>query len=286
MDIRSIHHGFMLMELLIAMVVSFVVLGAAYAVWGVHQRYYRNQQLLMEAQQDLTGALLVMEQQIRMVGYDPQESGSFGIVDVRRYDLVESNRMMDQGQPGFFYTFDRNADGVLEGGPVARNGEHPNFRIQKTPASGAIYLSYDNGGGRRPLAGHIQAMGLAYAVDVDANGQLDTWNDGPHLIWAVDSDNDNLLDSHIDADDDGCITAKDDTNGDGAIDWNDGAPLNPQVALHHIKAVRVWLLAVTSQPVKGQWDPQIYVVGDRVLDPIEDGRLRRLMETTIECRNL
>lgn len=238
------------------------------------------------AQQNLSGAVVVMEQQIRRAGYDPQESGLFGIIDIRRYDLVVSNRITDQGQPALFYTYDRNGDGVLEGGPSARNGEHPSFRIQQSVDSGAIYLSYDNGSGRRPLAGNIETMGIAYAVDEDEDGRLDTWRGGPHLIWAVDSDNDNFLDTHIDTDDDGRITENDDANGDGSIDGQDGAPLGAKVALRYIKSMRIWLLAVSSHPIRGHGDEQTYVVGDRVLAPSGDGRIRRLMETTIDCRNL
>ncbi len=283
---RSVQHGFTLVELMIGLTVAMVVLGAAYSVCTVYQRHHRRQQIAMSVQQNLTGALVVLEQQIRMAGYDPQESGSFGIVDVRRYDLVASGVVNSQGQPALFFTFDRNEDGILEGGAHARNGEHPNFRIQRTPASGAIYLSYDNGSGRRPMAGHIQAIGLAFAVDADGNGEHDTWNGGPHLIWAVDGDNDNQLDSHIDADNDGRITALDDTNGDGIINADDGAPLNPLIQLDCIKAVRVWLLAVSERPVDGYVDDQHHAVGDRVLAPVEDSRLRRIVETIIECRNL
>ncbi len=285
-SMRSIQHGFTLVELMIALAVAMVVLGSAYSASTVYQRHYRRQQIAMSVQQDLTGALVVLEQQIHMAGYDPQESGNFGIVDVRRYDLVKSGVVNSQGQPALFFTFDRNEDGILEGGSHARNDEHPNFRIQKSPVSDAIYLSYDNGSGRRPVAGHIQAIGLAYAVDADGNGEHDTWNSGPHLIWAVDSDNDNQLDSHIDADNDGRITALDDINGDGIINANDGAPLNPRIQLDCIKAVRIWLLAVSERPVDGYVDDQHHTVGDRVLAPVEDNHLRRIVETIIECRNL
>lgn len=280
------HRGFTLVELMIAMVLAMVVLGAALAVCAVYKRQFRRQQMAIAVQQSLTGAMTVMEQQIRMVGYDPQESNRFGIVDVRRYDLMDAGRVNAQGQPSLFYTLDRNADGALEGGSGARNGEHPNFRIQQKSDSNSVYLSYDNGSGRRPLAGYIKAMGLAYAVDVDGDGQLDAWNDGPHLIWAVDSDNDNLLDTHIDTDDDGVITFRDDQDGNGRIDGNDGGRLSIPVALKHIRVVRVWLMAVSDFPVKGHWDSATYAVGDRILYHPGDGRIRRLMETTIQCRNL
>lgn len=283
---RMTHRGFMLVELLVALLITTMICGVAFAVCSVYRRHYRNQQLMLNTHQNLSGAVVVMEQMIRMAGYDPMESGQFGIVDVRRYDLVDAGRVNSQGEPALFYTFDRNGDGVLEGGPRARNGEHLSFRIQQAADNGDVYLSHDNGSGRRPLAGSIAAMGLAFAVDADGDGQMDTWAGGPHLIWAVDSDNDNMLDTHIDTNDDGQITTLDDTNGDGVIDRNDGAPLSAPVDLAHINAVRVWLLAVSEQSLQGRLGEQPHIVGDRVVAPFVDGRLRRLMETTIYCRNL
>lgn len=283
---RTSTRGFMLVELLVALLITSMVCGMAYAVCSVYRRHHRNQQLMLSAHQNLSGAVVVMEQMIRMAGYDPEESGQFGIVDVRRYDLVAAGRVNNQGEPALFYTYDRNGDGVLEGGPRARNGEHLSFRIQQAAGDGDTFLSHDNGSGRRLLADNIAAMGLAYAVDTDGDGRMDTWAGGPHLIWAVDSDNDNLLDTHIDSNDDGEITILDDANRDGIIDRNDGSPLVVPVALSHIKAVRIWLLAISEPSTQKRWRIEPLIVGDRVVALTGDGRLHRLMETTIYCRNL
>jgi type IV pilus assembly protein PilW len=129
-------------------------------------------------------------------------------------------------------------------------------------------------------------MGLAYAVDVDGDGRLDRWNGGPHLIWAVDTTNDNMLDTHLDTNDDGVIDASDFADGSGRITAANGAAINPPIPIDRIKAVRVWLLAVSARPVPGYVDSNTYVVGDRLISGNNDGHMRRVLETMIECRNL
>lgn len=277
--------GFSLVELMIALVVGMVAIGAVYTVYIVHQREYRNQQLRLAVQQDLRGAIVILEQQIRLAGYDPEDSKLFGITDVRRYDLV-ANREDPGGQPALFYTVDLDENGDPDPRNNFRNKEHCNFRIRDDQTSGRRYLAWDNGGGRHPLAENIQALGLAFAVDQDGDGRLDTWNGGDHPIWAVDTDNDNRLDTHLDTDDNGLIDENDDANGDRRITSGDGGAIDPPIAPGRIKAVRVWLLAVSPRRLRGHVDQGTYVVGDRIVEAAGDGFVRRLGQTTIIGRNL
>lgn len=278
--------GVTLIELLIAMVVGLIAVGAVYSVYTAHQHSYRNQQLTLETRQNLRCATIVMEQEIRMAGFDPRESGQFGIVDIRRYDTLKSNALNPEGQPAFFYTVDINEDGDLDHRNGDRNREHPNFRIRYDQKIQRFYLAWDIGGGRQPLAESIQAIGFAYAVDADYDGVADRWKDGPHLIWAVDSDNDNMLDTHIDTDDDGVITTGDDRDGDNRITMADGGMLKPPVSVDRIKAVRFWLLAVSAHPVRGYCDRSDHLVGDRIFPAFTDSYKRNVLESVVECRNL
>jgi type IV pilus assembly protein PilW len=149
-----------------------------------------------------------------------------------------------------------------------------------------ICLTWDNGAGRYPLAENIQAIGFAYAIDRDGDGNCDSQTGSENLIWAVDSDNDNLLDANIDTNGDGVIDENDDANGDHRIDTADGCALNPQVSLKCVKAVRVWVLAVTSGRLLGGCDNRSHVVGDRILTPSDDGRMRLVLQSRVQCRNL
>ena len=278
--------GFTLVEVLVALVVALIALAAIYSTFVVQQQMFGNQRLVMSAQQNLRGALLILEQELRMVGYDPEDSGGFGVVDVRRYDLVHHHECNPDGQPVLFYTYDVDEDGRLDDENNQRNKEHAKFRISDMHNDGHICLTYDNGAGRNPLAENIQAIGFAFAIDSDGDGRCDTWPGGGDLIWAVDSDNDNMLDADLDTNGDGVIDEKDDANGDRRIDRADGRPLNPQVSLRHVKAVRVWVLAVTTGRLQGENDHRIHVVGDRILAPADDGKKRFVLQTRVQCRNL
>lgn len=278
--------GVTLIELLIAMVVGLIAVGSVYSVYTTHQHTYRNQQLTLEARQNLRCATIVLEQEIRMAGFDPWESGHFGIVDVRRYNTLKSNLVDPDGQPALFYTVDLNEDGDLDQRNANRNREHPNFRIRYDQTIQRYYLAWDMGSGRQPLAEGIQAIGFAYAVDADNDGLADRWRKGPHLIWAVDSDNDNILDTHIDTNDDGIITTSDDRDGDSRITMADGGMLKPPVSVKHIKAVRFWLLAVSAHQIRGHYDNSDYLVGDRIFPATKDSYRRNVLEGIVECRNL
>lgn len=278
--------GFTLVELTVALAVAMVVLGAVYSFYAAQQRHFTNQRLMLRARQNLRGALMVIERELRMVGYDPEDSGAFGLVDVRRYDIAKLHEVNPNGQQVLSYTYDADGDGGLQKSKKRLNREHPEFKISDVHRDGHVCLTWDNGGGRYPLAENIQAVGFAFAVDADRDGYCDRWPGGPHLIWAVDSDNDNLLDANIDTNGDGVIDERDDVNGDKKIDMNDGCALNPQIGLDRVKAVRVWLLAVTKDSLQARPGTRTLVVGDRIIKSGKDGLTGFVLETRVQFRNL
>ncbi len=283
-DIRR-NQGFTLVELLISLVLAMIVTAGVYAVYAFEQRSYRDQQLSLEARQNLRGAMIMLEQQLRMAGYDPNATRQFGITDVRRYDPTTA-KPDAAGQPALAYTVDFDENGRLDLPDGDRGREHPVLSIRRDEETGRPYLSWDAGQGPQPLAQNIEALGFAYAIDRDRQGRPETWAGGQHTIWAVDTDNDNLLDTHIDANDDGVIDLKDDTDGDNKITAADGAPLQPPVPLDRIKAVRVWILSASARPLQGHVLARPYLVGDRIIPAADDGIRREVLQTTIECRNL
>lgn len=285
-DGQSTMRGFTLLELMVAMTLSVVVVGAAGSIYIVQQRQYSKQRMLHAAWHNLWGGLQVMEKEIRKVGYDPEDSRAFGIIDVRRYDLVNAKKLSLLGQPVLFYTCDVDENGGLDLRSRGHNREQPKFRISDVHGNGSVCLTWDNGSGRRPLADHIQAMGFAFALDRDGDGCLDAAAGTDHLIWAVDSDNDNLLDVNIDTNTDGILDERDDANRDGKIDWADGGKMDQQAELGSIRVVRVWLLARTEKMLIGHVDRHRHVIGDRVYKAAHDGYARLVVASTIVCRNL
>ncbi len=281
---RKGQSGYSLVELLIALFVGMVAMAAMYAILLMQQREHGQQRSILEMQQNLRGALVALEQEIRMAGYDPEDTGRFGIIDIRRYDLLEMTADPG-GQPALFFSADFG-DSTQDNG-VLETKERIGFRIRKDRLSHKIYLTMSIGeSGSQRMAGNIEALGFAFAVDCNGDGLRDSWGSGNHLIWAVDSDNDNLLDAHLDTNDDGLIDLSDDSNGDNRITAEDGAGIRVPVTLDKIRAVRVWLMAVSSHPQRGHHDHQSRLVGDRIIPSTGDRFRRQVMETIIECRNL
>ena len=104
------------------------------------------------------------------------------------------------------------------------------------------------------------------------------------------------LDRVLDTNDDGIINTRDIPGGRDLIatGWE-----TAYVPLTRIRAVRIWLLARSRVPLKNYTDTATYVVGNKHIntrDSNRDGSVnssdkpdnykRRLLTTTVQCRNL
>ncbi len=279
------NRGFSLIELLISMVVASMVLAGIYASFDSQAKSNVKQQQIVDVQQNLRGALYLMEQDIRMAGCDPGATGLPGIVTAGpnsfRFNLeihngvdddadalidepMNSVSLMHMDESGVDITFnlanDANNDGITDAGASG-----PLNRTDTTVVR---------------VAEDIRAVGFAYAYDNDGDGQQDT-TAGGNVIWAIDSDGDNDLDTILDTDDDGDIDAND-TAG-GVTLTSIGLPTN--IALNSIRAVRVWILARTRNPLRENSRMRNYMVGNKVVTA-DDRFQPRLMTTTIKCRNM
>lgn len=99
--VKMSQKGFTLVELMIALVVGVIVIGAIYATYIVQQRSYTVQETVAEAQQNIRVAMMVMAQDIRMAGYDPEGTGNFSITTASSNTFVFSADMDNSGgSPG------------------------------------------------------------------------------------------------------------------------------------------------------------------------------------------
>ena len=274
--------GFTIVELLVAMAISGVVAIGIWSAYKSQRRLMSSQEVVTDIQQNVRSAIFTMTQDIRMAGYDPTMSGKFGITFVGFRDLNDINNAA--GNSALQFTADYDGNGLL-----AANGETVTFSLYEFGAAGTITdLARNNGGGRQLLAQNIQVIGLAYAYDVNNDKALDTYTTTggtQQIIWAIDSDNDGTLNRRLDGNGDGIINNVDGP-GAGLNELIVGANIINPVAMEDVRAVRIWILAAEDAGEHAEYyDPNTYVVGRQIITP-RDNLRRRLVETTVLCKNM
>jgi type IV pilus assembly protein PilW len=282
-----VEKGFTLIELMVTMAVASVFMMGMYAAFNSQAKIYRKESLVTTMQQNIRGGMEILGTEIRMAGYDPSGSDEFAIEDV--------TETVPGPYSSISFSYDIDEDGVKDA------NETITYSIYDAPLAdpdGVPDLARNEGGGRQLLAEGIEAIGIAYAVDANNDGQIefdDRNDDGVHdpdepFFWLIDSDNDNDLDASLDANDDGAINWAD---GEGirtlaSINLPDLFPDPDNVALDTIREVRVWMLARTRSSPLQHWDATQYKVGPYVVTPTAATRAfpRRLMECTFHARNM
>jgi type IV pilus assembly protein PilW len=63
--------GFTLLELLLALAIFMIVIGAAYSTFLSQQKSYMVQEQVADMQQNIRAGMFVMQRELRMAGYDP-----------------------------------------------------------------------------------------------------------------------------------------------------------------------------------------------------------------------
>lgn len=310
-----ISSGFTLVEILVTLGLVGIVSAAMYKTFQIQQHSYMIQEQVVEMQQNVRAAMDIMVQDIRMAGYDPKATGTFGFVclpgtgspDYGRYTASDGIAFYTDNGSTTTPSPPQNGNGILDNS----DSEQVAFRVNTQQTGAALTGSardyvlrkYSIGGVHwQPLAENIEAIGFAYAFDSDGDGQLDKTSNG-NIIWAIDLDkngtldanldtnddgNINLLDLDYDTNDDGVVDSNDDTNGDGDVNLADISGSNPAplpVNISAIRAVKIWVLARTSREDRSFNNNSTYVVSDQVLTA-NDGYRRRLLTTVVKCRNM
>lgn len=261
--------GFTLIELMIAMVISAIVISSVTFIY-IHLQASSVQQVVISSiQQNLRGALAIMESELRMSGADFTQRSSFGVTDVRYFSITEpgTEAMPDSsgsGWPILRMTLDLNNDGVLGGDETVtyslydKDGDGGLFDLARsTTFPGANAVS-----GRQFLAEGIEAIDFAYAFDNNGDGEIDRAGANNDIIWAVDSDNDGSLDADLLL-----------------------ADLGYTVQPRNIRAVQIWILVRAQRPDPKYLNKHQYSVGTLSINP-NDSYRRWLLTEVIHCRNL
>jgi type IV pilus assembly protein PilW len=264
--IRGTTAGFTMVELLVAMVIVSISMGAIYAVSVTVTESYSNQRELAQMQQNMRAAMYIIKNDLRNSGRNPTMDGRVGITSVGRFN---PDADAPAGYPGITMTSWMDTDG--DGEAESTSLRTISYQVMDLDGDGRRELrrqDSQNGVAWTLVFDGIEDIGFAYAFDSDNDLDLDRAVGAggvSTVMWAVDTDNLIGLDTNLDAVPDGDITVTDDTDADGDIDAADGG-LGAQIALSDIRAVRIWLLARSRRLYRKFTDNSIYTVGDRVID--------------------
>lgn len=286
--------GFTLVELLVAMAITGVVIGGIWQVYRAQKRTAASQGQVSSLQQNLRVAVYQMKRDIRMAGYDPTQSRNFGFTFIGFRDINDNANVA--GNSALTITGDDDGDGDPADGDedgVVDATETISYSLYDHPVGNPdnfTDLARNAGAGRQLLAENIAAIGIAYAHDMDDNGQWDTYLDATgtaQTVWAIDSNNDGLLDRHLDVNLDGVIDELDGpTGGVGTPNENiAGRALPVTVPASRIRAVRIWLLAQSRNRDEAYLDLNTYTIGRQIITP-RDNLWRRSQEIVIPCENM
>jgi type IV pilus assembly protein PilW len=131
--------GFTLVELLVAMAISSIVLASVAAAYRTQIRTHATQQMVVDMQQNIRGAMYIMQREIRMAGHDPTGLSGASI-------LVADDAVLQ-------FQSDDNEDGDCD-------DSMEDIRYAMT-ADGALGRQV-SGGPLSPLAENIDAINFVY----------------------------------------------------------------------------------------------------------------------------
>lgn len=262
MTLLKNNKGFTLIEILVALVIDFVVLAGIYAAFYSQQKSHVKEQQVVDAQQNVRGSAAFMIREIRLAGMDRKTSTVAGILTAGPNSIqftLDRNEDDDVTDPyeNIKYEFAAGVDTVAPFG-IADDEAGPITRFSDTDD---------------PIADDIYAIAFAYAFDDDRDGELDFVDAAPfngqldpgEEIWAYD-------------DPDVAAVGLDTDNATGNL-------LPAAISLDRIRAVRIWILARTRNPLREAAKAKNFVVGNKPIN-LTDNYQYRLLTATVKCRNL
>lgn len=133
--------GFTLVELVVTLLISFVITGAAYSAYVVQQKNYIIQEEVAVVQQNIRAGLDLMTREIRMAGYDPSFSGNYSITTATADTFSFTSDLCDDGGPPATCVID--GENITETyqyelyKPANASADYP-YSLRRTPAGSAI----------------------------------------------------------------------------------------------------------------------------------------------------
>ena len=157
--------GFTLLEILVALAVAGIVLTAIVTMFQLQVRGHVTQQMVVDMQQNIRGAMYIMQREIRMAGYDPTGNSGATI-------LVADDTELQ-------FQMDENGDGDFTG------GDDPLEQVRYAMTGGGDLGRQVWNDTLLPLAENVDAINFVYLDGADPPNVLATPVANPGDIRAV-----------------------------------------------------------------------------------------------------
>ncbi|MCJ7538064.1 MAG: prepilin-type N-terminal cleavage/methylation domain-containing protein [Desulfobacterales bacterium] len=151
-SLRCSNQGFTMVELLVAMVVALLAMGAIYSTFLNQQKSYVVQGETAAMHQNIRAAMFYMQREIRMAGCDPTSVGGFGITAANANSITFTEDV-NGGAPGTL------SDGVIT---ATTPGGDANDEIITYILDMNRNLMRDAGSGNQMVAQNIDAIDFVY----------------------------------------------------------------------------------------------------------------------------
>lgn len=261
--------GFTLIEVMVVMVISGIILGVIVNIFVNNRKVIQRIDSIDKMRSNARGVIFILEDNIRMAGFDPlQEISSFAVVTAESgvFEFVKKNdedlsdiddvriALNREGDCG--YSGCNSFDGI----------------VKDTIGATSIVVNSQN------AADNIAALRFCYAYDLDNDGYLET--SGNNIIWAVDSNGDKYLDLSLDS------------NNDGEINGSDTpTALSAVVPISKIRAVKVMVVARTQHRTDTVNTKSFFLGADSSgnnleYTPPDSDYGYYFVSTIVRCRNL
>ena len=142
--------GFSLIELLVAMAIGLLILGAMYGVFTLHGKAFGIQEQIAEMQETARVAMDIMTREIRMAGYDPTGSASAGMVTASSNSLTFTLDTTDDGGTG------------SPDGDTGDSNEYITYSLYTTDGIQKLGRKSTASATNQPVAEHVQSLAFEY----------------------------------------------------------------------------------------------------------------------------